>query len=171
MLQEICDRLGPEQINGLFTRWMDQLTVPLDEYDRAFGYWWELSMRQIETSRTIVFDAPRRARGFVEALVGDNLDVGRPDTLELIFGRQVWRGRKRAAQKVFNTKVLAAGDGVTLNTFYKHSRAKKYLKDGRALRVETVVNSPTDLGGLRRLEHLDELQHKARDINTRLARH
>ena len=36
------------------------------------------------------------------------------------------------------------------------------------LRVETVVNSPTDLGVARRLVHLDELQHKARDINTRL---
>jgi hypothetical protein len=30
------------------------------------------------------------------------------------------------------------------------------------------VNSPTDLGCKRRLEHLDELQAKARDINRRL---
>ena len=37
-------------------------------------------MRQIETSRTLVFDAPRRARAFFEALVVDNLDIGRPDT-------------------------------------------------------------------------------------------
>lgn len=36
-------------------------------------------MRQVETSRTIVFDAPRRARHFFEALVVDNLDIGRPD--------------------------------------------------------------------------------------------
>lgn len=164
----ICDRLGPKQVNDFFDRRMDQLPVPLDEYDRTFGYWWELSMRQIETSRTIVFDAPRHARGFVEALIGDNLDVGRPDTLELIFGRQIRRGRKRSTQKVFNTKVVTANTGVTLNTFYKHSRIKQYLKDGRALRIETVVNSPTDLGVARRLEHLDELQHKARDINTRL---
>ena len=37
-------------------------------------------MRQIEISRTIVFDAPRHARAFFEALVADNLDIGRPDT-------------------------------------------------------------------------------------------
>ena len=50
----------------------------------------------------------------------------------------------------------------------KHSRIKQYLKDGRALRIETVINSPTDLGVARRLEHLDELQAKARAINARL---
>ena len=49
-------------------------------------------MRQVETSRTLVFDAPRRARAFVEALVADNLDLGRPDNVELIFtGRRPGR--------------------------------------------------------------------------------
>ena len=167
-LQAICDRLGPAELQDFFDRWMDRLPVPLDDYDRTFGYWWELSMRQVETSRTIVFDAPRHARGFVDALITDNLTIGRPDTLEIIFGRQIRRGRKRRTQDMFNTKVVAAGDGVTLNTFYKHSRVKQYLKDGRALRVETVINSPTDLGIARRLEHLDELQRRSRDINTRL---
>lgn len=167
-LQQICDRLGPAQLQGFFDHWMDRLPLPLDDYDRTFGYWWELSMRQIETSRTIVFDAPRHARTFVEALIADNLTIGRPDTLEVIFGRFIRRGKKRRTQEVFNTKVVTAGDAVTLNTFYKHSRIKQYLKDGRALRIETVVNSPTDLGVARRLEHLDELQCLSRDINTRL---
>ena len=40
---------------------MSRLPLPLTEHDRAAGYWWELSMRQIEVSRTLVFDAPRRA--------------------------------------------------------------------------------------------------------------
>src|SRR5690349_21053382 len=44
----------------------------------AFAYWWEVSMRQVEVSRTIVFDAPRHARGFFEALVANNLDI--PDS-------------------------------------------------------------------------------------------
>jgi hypothetical protein len=42
---------------------------------------------------------------------------------------------------------------------------------GRALRIETVVNDPTDLGVLRRLAHLPELQRKARDVNRRLLHH
>ena len=44
-------------------------------------------MRQVEVSRTIVFDAPHRARSFFEALIADNLDLGRPENVELIFGR------------------------------------------------------------------------------------
>jgi hypothetical protein len=49
-----------------------------------------------------------------------------------------------------------------------HSALKINLKEGRALRIETVVNSPDDLGVKRRLCHLDELQVKARAANTRL---
>ena len=33
-----------------------------------------------------------------------------------------------------------------VNVFYKHSRIKQYLKDGRAMRIETVINAPRDLG-------------------------
>jgi hypothetical protein len=51
---------------------------------------------------------------------------------------------------------------------YKHSRIKQYLKDGRALRIETVINNPGDLLCKRRLVHLDELQAKARAVNNRL---
>src|ERR1700730_5449606 len=77
-LQEIGDRLGPGAIRVFAERWRSILPLPLTEHDRAAGYWWELSMRQVETSRTLVFDAPRRARSFFEALVTDNLDIGRP---------------------------------------------------------------------------------------------
>src|SRR5213076_1983711 len=84
------------------------------------GYWWELSMRQIETSRTLVFDAPRRARGFFEALVADNLDLGRPDEVQLIFGRKI----RSDTQGEFATKVVTRGVDVIVNVFYKHSRIK-----------------------------------------------
>ena len=47
-------------------------------------------------------------------------------------------------------------------------RKKEYLKEGRALRIETVCNSPTDLGCKRRLHNLPELQAKARATNRRL---
>ena len=63
-LQAICDQLGPDQIQAFFDRWTDLLPLPLDPADRQAGYWWELSMRQIETSRTMVFDQPRQARAF-----------------------------------------------------------------------------------------------------------
>ena len=55
-----------------------------------------------------------------------------------------------------------------INAFWRHSRVKQYLKDGRALRIETVVNSPDDLGVARRLPNLPELQARARAVNARL---
>ena len=165
-LQAICDRLGPGVITVFAERWWSILPLPLTGHDRAAGYWWELSMRQVETSRTLVFDAPRHARGFFEALVADNLDIGRPELIELIFRRGQRRGRPAAGE--FKTKVVTYGTEVNVNAFYRHSRIKQYLKDGRALRIETVINDPGDLGCLRRLHNLDELQARARAVNTTL---
>ena len=168
-LQAICDRLGPDQITEFADRWFSVVPVPLTGTDAAAGYWWELSMRQIEVSRTIVFTAPRHARGFFEALVGDNLDIGRPEQVELIFsGRRVRGGRPASNPQVFKTKVVTRGVDVTVNAFYKHSRIKQYLKDGRALRIETVINDTYDLGVQRRLHNLPDLQARARAANRRL---
>jgi hypothetical protein len=163
-LQAICDRLGPSDLQAFFNRWMAIIPTPLTAADHDAGYWWELSMRQVETSRTLVFDAPRRARGFFEALVADNLDLGRPDEVQLTFGRQI----RSNTDSQFSTKVVTRGVHVIVNVFYKHSRIKEYLKEGRALRIETVCNSPTDLGCKRRMHNLPELQAKARAANRQL---
>ena len=168
-LQALCDRLGPDDIQAFFDRWMSCIPVPLTADDQAAGYWWELSLRQVEVSRTMVFGAPRQARAFFEALVADNLDLGRPEHVEILFKRDP-RGRKPKDQAggVFKTAIDRNNNGVTINAFWRHSRVKQYLKDGRALRIETVVNSPDDLGCARRLHNLDRLQERARAINTRL---
>src|SRR5215207_7941674 len=166
-MQRICDLLGPADIQSFFDRWMGRLPLPLTAQDRANGYWWELSMRQIEVARTLVFDVPRNGRAFFEALVADNLDLGRPEHIELIFGRKILP----STPGVFVTRVITRGVDVCLNIGYKHSRTKQYFKQGRALRIETVINDPTDLGVLRRLGHLPELQAKARDVTRRLLHH
>ena len=163
-LQAICDALGPADIQAFCDRWLARIPTPLGEGDRAAGYWWELSMRQVEVSRTLVLDQPRRARAFFDALVADNLGVGRPDEISLIFDRRI----RSDTDTGFATRVVTRGVDVTVNVFYKHSRIKQYLKEGRALRVETVINSPDDLGCQRRLVHLDQLQARARAANRRL---
>jgi hypothetical protein len=168
VLQRICDALQAGTITVFFQRWLSRLPLPLGAADQQAGYWWELSMAQVEVSRTIVFTQPRHARAFFEALVTDNLDLGRPDTIEIVFGRRIITGKQRATQGTFKTKVITRGTEVTINAFYRHSRIKQYLKDGRALRIETVINSPTDLRIGRRLHNLAELQDAGRAINTRL---
>jgi hypothetical protein len=79
-------------------------------------------------SRTLVFDAPRRARAFFEALVVDNLDIGRPDKVELIFTGPPHRGRPHKLDCDPKTSIVSRDTDVTVNAFYKHSRIKQYLK-------------------------------------------
>ena len=82
-----------------------------------------------------------------------------------MFGRQP-RGRTTTRQ--FRTRVFGPGTEVKMDFAYKHSRVKQYLKEGKAFRIETVINKPSDIGILARLQHLPELITKARQVNARL---
>ena len=79
-LQEICDRFGPGTVQVWFERWMARLPLPLSDADRDGGFWWELSMRQVEVSRTLVFGGGCHARAFFENVVFKLADQ-RPDLL------------------------------------------------------------------------------------------
>jgi len=115
-------------------------------------------------AKAITFTAPRHARAFFEAWAAGNLDLGRPDNMAIIFNRQV----RCVTRGVFRTAADRDNDGAADGAFRRHSRVKTCLKDGRALRVETVINDCPDIGVPRRLEHLAEPAAKARDINRRL---
>jgi hypothetical protein len=169
-LQAICDTFTTGTVQVWFERWMAAIPLPLTDADRDAGFWWELSMRQIEVSRTLVFDDGCHARAFFEALLADNMDLGRPENVELIFRRGSRRGRPTDPPRGggFKTKIDRYCELVTLNVFYKNSRIKQYLKDGQALRIETVINDARDLRCNRMLTNLDELQTNARAINNQL---
>ncbi len=163
-LQGICDRFGPEDVQGFFDRWIAAIPTPFTAADRDAGYWWELSVRQVEASHTLVFDDPRRARGFFEALVADNIGIGRPHEVAAVFARQI----RRARDHRFRTRIFGPGTEVKLEFAYKHSRVKQYLKEGRALRIETVINKPSDVGCQARLHNLPAIVAKGREVNRRL---
>jgi hypothetical protein len=85
--------------------------------------------------------------------------------VEIIFGRRI----RRDTRGIFRTAIDRRDNGgVLVNVFCKHSRIKQYLKDGRAMRIETVVNAPRDLGCNARLPNLGGLQAKARAANRRI---
>jgi hypothetical protein len=82
-------------------------------------------MRQVEVSRTLVFDAPRRARAFFEALIAGNLDLGRPANVELIFNRHIRRDTPGVFCTAIDRPAIGPGTGgVVLKVFCKHSRAR-----------------------------------------------
>ena len=163
-LQSICDRLTPARLQAFFDYWIVRIPVPFTRADRLAGYWWQLSMRQVEVSRTLVLDVPRRARALFEALVADNIGIGRPAVVSLLFARRV----QRNTHSLFRTRVFSQGTQVRIDFIYKHCRIKLYLKEGCALRIETVVNDSSDLDILKGIAHLPQLQRTARQINARV---
>ena len=96
----------------------------------------------------------------------ENLDLGRPDHVQLIFNRRV---TKRTPSR-YRTRVITDGVSPSLHVDYKHSRIKQYHKEGRALRTETVVNNTYDFAIGRRLSNLDDLQKVGFSANRRLLR-
>jgi hypothetical protein len=127
-LQGICDRFGPQHVQDWFDRWMAVIPLPLTAGDRRGGFWRELSMNQVETSRTLVFDKDVHARAFFESLLCENMDLGRPENAELIFRRGETRGFPSGPPPGgFKTKIGQRCDLVTMNVFCKSSRVKQYL--------------------------------------------
>jgi hypothetical protein len=145
-LQEICDRFGPGTVQVWFERWMARIPLPLTDADRDGGFWWDLSMRQIETSRTLVFNDDVHARAFFEALLVENMDLGRPENVELLFRRGQRSGRPTFPPVGgFKTKIDQRCELVTLNVFYRHSRLKQYLKEGVAGACASMLMAVTGI--------------------------
>ncbi len=163
-LRALFDSFAAEHVQAFFDRWIEQIPTPRGSDDRAAGHWWELSMRQVEISRTLVLDDPRRARSSFEAQVADNIGIDRPEKVSMVFVH----GRGRPTKQPHRGRIFTTGTEVRIDFRYKHSRVKQYIKQGRALRIETVINNPGDLGVARRLHNLPHLIDKARAVNQRL---
>src|SRR6202008_2752191 len=54
----------------------------------------------------------------------------------------------------FRTQVITNGACPYLYLFYKKTQVKQYLKEGKALRTETTLNQPRDLGTGKELTNL-----------------
>jgi len=163
-LQEIADGLGATQIDALLRKWLARLPHPFTATDRRAGYRYDVSILQAEFSRTQVLDRPLTGRIFFEEVIRENLDVGRPDQVQLIFGRRV---TKRTPGR-FRTRVLTEGVTPTLHVDYKKARIKQYHKEGRALRTETTINDTRDFGIGKRLHNLPALRAVGFQANRRL---
>lgn len=163
-LQEICDQLGPEQIQAFFEKWQARLPWRLQPGDQQAGYRYRLSVWQVEFSRTQVFADPAQGRQWFEAIIRDNLDVGRPERVQLVFERRI----TKATPGYFRTQVVQAGVNPSLHASYKKCHVKQYFKEQRALRTETTINNSRDFGIGKDISNLPFLQQVGRQINRRL---
>jgi len=167
LLAQLAHQLGPDHIRAYFAYWMRHLPGPLTAQDRAAGYTYALSLLQVEVSDTRVFDRPIRSRQWFEATITDQITLGRPEQVSLLFGR---RPNRRTPGR-FQTRIVDAYTLPVISFRYKHSMVKQYLKEGVALRTETTINDAYDFDLGRRLENLPALRARGEATNARLLAH
>lgn len=167
-LQRICSRLGPTHIDRLLRKWLRRLPHPFTPADRQAGYRYAISVLQAEFSLTQMLDQPLAGRVFFEEVVRENIDLGRPDRVSVIFDRRIQTRGPRPTPTRFRTRVFTSGVTPSLHVEYKSSRIKQYHKEGRALRTETTINDSYDFGIGRRLCNLPALREVGFSANRRL---
>ncbi len=161
-LQAACDALGPPDVQTFFDRWSHRLPWPMTREDRTAGYDHRLAICQLEVSLTQVFNRPVQGRHFFEAVIRENLDLGRPDRVGLLFPLRITRTTPPPTFG-YRTRVITDGVQPSLHVEYKHSHVKQYFKEQHALRTETTINNPNDFyvnKGIDNLPHLRELGHQ-----------
>ena len=168
-LQTICDQMGSEQMDGLLRRWLARLPHPYTAEDRQAGYRYELSILQAEFSLTQILDRPLSGRILFEEIIRENLDIGRPDMVQLVFDRRVTKNTPGR----FRTRVLTEGVIPSLHVDYKNSRIKQYIKRVPDVvevgaRTETTINNTRDFYIGKRLCNLPALRQVGFQANRRL---
>jgi len=163
-LQRVCDGLSAEKIDRLLRKWLRLLPHPFTKTDRQAGWLYDISILQAEFSLTQVLDRPLTGRAFFEEVIHENLDLGNPGQVQLIFNRRV---TKRTPGR-FRTRVITEGVTPSLHVDYKHSKIKQYHKEGRALRTETTINDTRDFTIGKRLKNLPRLREVGFAANRRL---
>ena len=164
LAQRIAAGLDERAIAGVFAKWISRLPHPFPTADRAVGYDYNLSILQAEFALTQVFDRPLTGRQFFEQIIKDNVTLGHPSQLQLIFDRRIMKttpGR-------FRTRIITDGVIPSLHLDYKNTRIKQYHKLGRALRTETTLNDTRDFQIGRALGNLARLREIGFGANRRL---
>jgi hypothetical protein len=163
-LQAICDALSADKIDALLRKWLRRLPHPFPAMDRQAGYRYRISILQIELSLTQILDRPVNGRILFEDVIRENLDIGRPNQIQLIFNRWV----TKATRGSFRTRVITDGVIPSLHIDYKGTRIKQYHKEGQALRTETTINNTRDFYIGKSLRNLTALRKIGFQANHRL---
>jgi hypothetical protein len=164
--QRLCDGLSDTKIDAFFRKWLARLPHPYSAQDRRAGYRYDLSVLQAEFSLTQVWDRPLHGRCFFEEVIRENIDLGRPEQVQLIFARKMQR--KTAADGRCRTRIITEGVVPSLHVYYKNTHLKQYHKEGRGLRTETTINNTYDFAVGRRLKNLPALRQIGFAANRRV---
>jgi hypothetical protein len=83
-MQELAHGLNATRIEMFRQKWQRRLPSRFTSEQRT-DYRYAVSISQIELALTQVFDRPVQGRIFFEEVIRENLDLGRPDNIQLIL--------------------------------------------------------------------------------------
>ena len=143
--------------------------TPIQRQTEKAGFRYRLSVLQAEFSLTQIWDHPRHGREFFEEVIRENIDLGRPETVQLIFARKM--RKPTVAGGRCRTRIVTEGVIPSLHVYYKNTHLKQYHKTGgrgAGLRTETTMNNSYDFGVGRLLGNLPKLREIGFAANPRM---
>jgi hypothetical protein len=167
--QRTGEKLSPAKIDAFFRKWLGKLPHPFTARDRAAGYRYDLSILQAEFSLTQIWESANHGRCFFEQVIRENIDLGRPEKVQVIFARKLQK--KTVADGRLRTRIITEGVIPSLHVYYKNTHLKQYHKQVQSkhgLRTETTINDTYDFGVGRRLCNLPRLREIGFAANRRL---
>ena len=184
MAQAPANGFDEKKIETFFRKWLAKLPHPYPAADREAGYRYALSILQAEFSLTQIWQQPVHGREFFEQVIRENIDLGRPETVQLIFARKLRKATVAAGR--CRTRIVSEGVIPSLHVYYKNTHLKQYHKVCRrggspvrqpplfpsassaGLRTETTINNSCDFGVGRLLVNLPKLRTIGFGANRRL---
>jgi hypothetical protein len=167
--QRICDHFDQQKIEAFFRKWLRRLPHPFSAQDRQAGYRYDLSILQAEFSLTQIWDQAVSGRCFFEEVIRENIDLGRPEQVQLIFSRKL--RKSTVADGRCRTRIINEGVIPSLHIYYKNTHSKQYHKAAKrraGLRTETTINNAYDFAVGRRLCNLPALRQIGFGANRRI---
>lgn len=93
------------------------LPSPFTADDQARGYGYDLAFRQLGIFDTRVFDRPAAGRAWFERTLPDQLTLGRPDRIAVVFAPRV-----PSHARAVHTKIIACGVEPSIQVHYRASK-------------------------------------------------
>src|SRR5262249_10192755 len=141
--QRICDHFDEHKIEAFFRKWLRRLPHPFSPRDRRAGYRYDLSILQGEFSLTQIWDRPASGRCFFEQVIRENIDLGRPEQVQLIFGRKL--NKTTVADGRCRTRIINEGVIPSVHIYYKNtipSSITKRQRDARDCALRRPSTTP-----------------------------
>ena len=158
--QRIAEAFDEKKIERFFRKWLSVLPHPYPAADRKAGFRYRLSgvAGGVFPHSDLGSPAAREAI-FRGSHPGEHRDLGRPETVQLIFARKMRRSTVAGGR--CRTRIVTEGVIPSLHVYYKNTHLKQYHKTGRhgaGLRTETTINNSYDFGVGRLLGNLPKLR-------------